>query len=66
MSTFLDPLQLGDDDDLFPNDHYWNKYHDYDVTDGDIEIEFWDFDQPGEPLPEAVWWAVMDLLDEMD
>jgi len=63
MSTFLDSLQLSNADDLLPGGHYRSEYHDYGMTDDDIAS--WGFDQPDAPSPEAVAWAVVDLLDVM-
>ena len=80
-NTFLEPFLSGNDgrhepcapssqflhgdesDDLLPSGHSRSEYRRYGVTDEDIK--FWGLDQPGAPPPDAVWWAVMDLLDEM-
>jgi hypothetical protein len=56
---------MGDDerDEMFPSGHRRSEYHSYGYTDEDIAL--WGLDQPGAPPPDAVWWAVVDLLDEM-
>lgn len=51
-------------DDLLASGYSRSEYRSYGITDEDIE--FWGLDQPGAPPPDAVWWAVMDLLDEME
>lgn len=56
-------LHEGESNDLLLSGYRRSEYHRYGVTDEDIE--FWGLDQPGAPPPDAVWWAVMDLLDEM-
>ena len=51
-------------DELLPSGYWRSEYHSCGFTDEDIE--FWGLDQPGAPPPDAVWWAVMELLDEME
>jgi len=63
MSTFLDQLQLSNEDDLLPSGYHRSEYHDYGMTDDDITL--WGFDQPDAPSPKAVAWAVVELLDVM-
>jgi hypothetical protein len=56
-------LYRGESDAPLPSGHQRSEYHRYGLTDEDIE--FWGLDQPGAPPPDAVWWAVVDLLDKM-
>ncbi len=50
-------------DDVFPSGHRRSEYHSYGYTDDDIAL--WGLDRPGAPPPDAVWRAVVDLLDEI-
>jgi len=80
-NVFLEPYYLGDNDSHAPRDSFGrflpknarddrlpsgyrrSDYYRYGITDDDIA--FWGLDQPGAPPPDAVWRAVMDVLEEM-
>lgn len=80
-NLFLEPYYLGDNDSHAPRDSFGrfspknarddqlpsgyrrSDYYRYGITDDDIT--FWGLDQPGAPPPDAVWRAVVDVLEEM-
>jgi len=55
--------ESGDEEPL-PSGHRRSEYHAYGYTDDHIDL--WGLDRPGAPSPDAVWRAVMDLLDEIE
>jgi hypothetical protein len=48
-------------DDRLPNGFRRSEYHEYGISDDDIDL--WGLDQPGAPAPSAAGWVVWDLLD---
>ncbi len=44
-----------------PNGYTRSDYHDYGLSDADIDC--WGLDQPDAPEPAAAGWAIMDMLD---
>jgi len=51
-------------EETLPNGFRRSDYHEYGISDGDID--FFGLDKPGAPPPSAAGWAVEDMIEELD